>query len=143
MKAQAAQILQRLGMGRERPALHQLQIENQNIQLPLGGNFRIQLPQRSGGSISGIGEKRLPQLLPLLIQLREDLFGHEYLTPDNHPLRSVRQIKRNGADGLEVFGDVLPYLPVSAGGAANEVSVQIFQRDGQPVHLRFHRIRRL
>ena len=60
----AAEVLQRLVMGRKAAALGQLQVKNQDIQLSLGGDLRIQLPQRTGGGVAGVGKGRQPLLFP-------------------------------------------------------------------------------
>ena len=50
-----SQILQRLGVGGKCFSLCQLEIEDLNIQLPLGADLGVELAQRSGGGIAGIG----------------------------------------------------------------------------------------
>ena len=72
------------------------------------------------------------------IEPLEALLWHEDLTPDDQGRQGLRQAQRDGWNGLEVFCHILPYLTISPCGTADEQAVLIFQRYGQPVHLRLH-----
>ena len=97
---QAFQVFQRLGVSGKFHALGKLDVENIDVQSPLCRDFRVKLPQRSGGGVSGIGEQGLSQLLLTLIQLFKALFGHENLAPDDEPCRRAGQGHGDGTDGF-------------------------------------------
>ena len=130
-----AEIIQRLAVGRKAPSLAQLDVENQDIQLPLRHHAGVLLPKAARGGVARIGEERLTALLPGSVQLLENLLGHKNLTPDNQPRRCVLNPQRNAADGAQIFGHVLAGLAVAAGCAAHEGAIDILQRHGQAVHL--------
>ena len=125
-------------MGLKGPSLHILDVEKHGVQPPGSGNLGVQLPQRAGGGVSGIGEQRLPILLPGLVELGKDCAGHIDLPTDNEPGEGLRQPQGNGADGPQVFCNILPHQTVSPGGSPHEEAVFIFQRHREPVHLGLH-----
>ena len=94
LEVKPLQILQRFLMGGKADALHQLDIENQDIQLPGRGDSGVQLPQGAGGSVTGICQQRLSPKLPLFIQLFKHFTGHEDLASDNETGRSVLNTQR-------------------------------------------------
>ena len=63
------QIIKGLRVGGEFPSLRQLQIEHRNIQLPLGADLRIQLPQRPSGGVPGLAMRGLPSSSRLALML--------------------------------------------------------------------------
>ena len=77
-------------MGRQGFPLYPLNIEHQNIQFSGSGDLGVQLPQRAGGGVAGIGKQRLSPALTLLIQHMKHLFGHKHLSPYNEPGRRIR-----------------------------------------------------
>ena len=121
------QIVQRLRVGGERPALCQLQIKNGDVQPPGCGNFGIQLPQRAGSGIAGIGHQRLAFDLPLGVDLLKYAAGHIDLAPNDQMGQLLRQRHGNGANGAQVLCHVLPYPTVTAGSAADEHAVPVLQ----------------
>ena len=122
------QIVQRLRVGGERPALCQLQIKNSDIQPPGCGNFGIQLPQRAGSGIAGIGHQGLAFDLPLGVDLLEYAAGHIDLAPNDQMGQLLRQRHGDGANGAQVLCHVLPYPTVTAGSASDEHTVPVLQR---------------
>ena len=138
LEFQVFQVFQRLGMSGKFHAIRKLDVENINVQSPLRRDFRVELPQRPGGGVPGVGEQRLSQLLLTQIQLFKALFRHEDLAPDDEPCRRAGQGHGNGADGFQVFRHVLPYRTVAPGRAPDEFPVHIFQRHGKAVDLRLY-----
>ena len=123
-----AQIIQRFGMGRKAHAIRQLQIKNQNIQLPPGSNSGIQLAQGAGSGISGICKQRLPRSLSLFVESLKNLLGHKYLSPYNEPRRSILQGERDGTNGLQIFCHILPDPTVAPRRSPDKFTIYVFQR---------------
>ena len=140
MKPPLTQIIQRLRMGGKVRPFCQLQIENQNVQLALCGNLGVQLPQRPGRSIPGIGKRRLPCLFPLHIEGFKHFFRHKHFAPDNEPFGRILQHHGDGANGLQILCHILPHPAVSSGGAPDKLAIQILQSHRQTVYLGLHRI---
>ena len=124
------QIINGLRMGQEFPALRQLQIEHRDVQLPLGADLGVQLPQGTGGGVPGIGHEGLALQLPLGVDGLKHGPGHVDLPPDNEPGQLFRQGHRDGADGAEILRHVLPHPSVAPGGAPDEHTVPVFQGHG-------------
>ena len=122
-------------MARKGHTICQLHIEYQNIQLPLGRDPGILLPQRAGGGVSGVGKGLFPSRLQGVIQCVEGLLGHIHFSPDNEPGRRVFQRHGNGADGPQIFRYILPHCPVPPGGAPDKTAVLVFQGHRQAVNL--------
>ena len=134
-EVQIGEIFQRLGVRLKVPPLDQLHIKDHKVQLALGGDLWIQLPQRACRRIAGIGKGRLAPRLPLCVERVKDRFRHKDLSADNQPVRRMLQLQRDGADGPQVLRHILPCQAAAARGAADQRAVQIFQRHGQTVHL--------
>ena len=117
----------------------QLDIENINIQSTLGCNLGIQLTQRTGCRITGIGKERLPFRFLTGIELLKALLRHEYLTTDNQSWRRIFQIHGNRADGFDVFCHIFAHVAVTTGSAADEFTVNVLQRHGKTVDFRLYR----
>ena len=83
LKFEIFQIGQRFLVGGKFHALDELNIENIDIQSPAGGDFGIQLPQRAGSCVSGIGKEGFSLRFLPFIQLVEALLRHKHLTPDD------------------------------------------------------------
>ena len=138
LEFQVFQVFQRLGMSGEFHAVRKLDVENINVQSPLRRDFRVELPQRPGGGVPGVGEQGLSQFLLTQIQLFKALFWHKDLAPDDKPGGCAGQGHGDGADGFQVFRHVLPYRTVAPGRAPDEFPVHIFQRHGKAVDLRLY-----
>ena len=134
------QIVKGLRVGGEFPALRQLQIEHGDVQLPLGADLGIQLPQRPGGGVPGVGHQGLALQLPLGVDALKHGPGHVDLAPNDEPGQLFRQCHGNGTDGAEVFRHVLAHPAVSPCSAPDKHAVPVFQRHGQAVHLGLHGI---
>ena len=100
LKPLGGQVVQRLGVGGELPPLGQLQVEHLDIQLPLGADLRVQLPQGAGGGVPGIGHQGLSLELPHAVDLLKHGAGHVDLAPDDEPGQLLRQRHGDGANGL-------------------------------------------
>ena len=138
LEFQLLQVIQSFGMGGKLHSFCQLDVENQNIQSPLGGNLRVQLPQRTGGGISGVCEEGLPLLFLPGVELFETLLGHIHLTPDDQPGRGIFQGHGDGTDGFQILCHILTHIAVATGGTPEKLAVDILQRHGKSVDLRFH-----
>ena len=130
--------VQRGTVAGKRHAFCQLDIEDIDIQAALCGDLRVQLPQRTGSGVSGVGKERFPVFFPLGVQLLKPFFRHKHLAPDNEPGRGVGKGHGNGLDGFQVFRHVLAYAAVSPGSAPDENAVLIFQRHGKAVDFRLN-----
>ena len=138
-----AEIVQGLRVGGEAAALGQLEVEHGDVQLPLGGDLGVQLPQRACRRVAGIGHQGLALDLPAGVELLKHTAGHIHLAPDDEMGQLLRQGHRDGADGAQIFRHVLAYLAVAPGGPPDEHAVLVFQGHGQAVHLGLHAVFRL
>ena len=136
LEFQISQIVQRLAVGLKFRALCQLQIENQNVQPALGRDAGVQLAQGARRRVARVGKERLSELFLLGIERFEAGAGHEDLAAHDQTGGRVLQRHGDGADGLEIFRYILADQAVAARCAADELSVDIFQRDGETVDLR-------
>ena len=140
LKAEAAQIIQRLRVRLKGDALRQLHIENKDIQSALGGDLRVELAQGASRRIARIGKEALPCRLTRLVEAGKAGARHEHLAAHDQPCGRALKRHGNGADGLEIFGHVLADEAVAARRTTHESSIHIFQRDGQAVHLRLNAV---
>ena len=138
LEMEGFQIFQGFRMAGKGLALCQLDVKYQNIQLPLGGDLGVFLPQRAGGGVPGVGKGLLPVFLQCFIQCMEGFLGHEYLAPDDEPGGSPFQRHGNGADGAQILRHILAHIAVAPGGTPDELAVHVFQGHRQAVDLRLH-----
>ena len=138
LEFKGSQIFQGFRMAGEFCTLTQLDIEDIDIQSPFCCNLGIQLPQRTGCGIPGIGKQGLPFRLLTLIQLFKALFGHEHLAPDDQAGRGIFDGHGDRLDGFQVLRYILSHIAVTAGSAPEELAVHIFQRHGKTIDLGFH-----
>ena len=115
-----------------------LDVVDDQVQLPLGGDLRVLLAERAGGAVAGICQKRLALDLKAAVEHLKGLLRHIDLAADDDALRRVLQLLRQGADRAQILRDVLARLSVPAGGAAEELPAAVFHGDGKPVDLRLH-----
>ncbi len=109
-------------------------------QRPAARDLRILLPQRPGRGVARVGERRLPHLHELGVELGELLDAEVHLTAHLHQLRDRELVA--GAQPLghllqraDVERDVLPRPAVASGEGPGELAVLVQQVDGEPVHL--------
>ena len=110
------------------------QVVPEGIELPGGGDLRIEVPDRAGRAVPGVREGRLPlgQLLPVHflegalrhIDLPPHLEGPGLLHPDG-----------DASDGHHVLGDVLPGHPVPPGHRVLEPPSLVDEGHPEPVDL--------
>ena len=124
---QLFQIFQRLTVLGKRDAVSHLDIKHIDIQPSPRGNLWVQLTQRAGSCVSGVGKQWFPLLLLTGIQLFKAFFGHKNLAADNQPWRGIFETHGNRTDGFQVFRNILADIAVTAGGAPNKLSVHVFQ----------------
>ncbi len=108
-------------------------------QRALGGFRRVLLPQRAGGGVAGVGQRRLAGLDQRLVEFGEGLGRDEDLAPDLHLGREAlaAELLRDFLDGEDVVGDVLARGAVAAGGGPDQHAVAVEQVDGEAVDLEF------
>ena len=138
LKVLSLQIFNGLGMGLEAAALTQLQVEDGNVQLALGGDAGIQLAQGACGGIAGIGHQGLPLDLAAGIDLLKHAAGHIDLATDDEAGQLLRQGHGQRADGAEILRHILTHAAIAAGGAAVEHTVAVLHRHTEAVHLGLH-----
>ena len=131
--------LEHLPLAGKLPAAHLPYAVTVDFQRPGRGDGGVQLPERAGRGIAGIGKGRLSPAFPLDIELLElGQFDVDF-PPDlekggsRHDLSPQRQ--GNGPHSLEVLGNVLPPAAVPPGGPQGELAILIDQVHGHTVHL--------
>ena len=117
-------------------ALRELQVEDENVELPLCRHARVQLPQGARRGVARVGKQRLAELLLLGVERFKAGAGHEDLAAHDETRGRAGQRHGDGADGLQILRHVLTDEAVAAGRAAGKAAVHVFQRHGQPVDLR-------
>ena len=125
-------------MGRERAALALLEVEDEDVELALGGHGRILLTERAGGRVARILEGLLVVLLLLTDERGEALARHIDLAAHLEQGQRLRERERDAAHGAQIRGHVLTDGTVAAGRADGKAAVAVFERDGQAVDLRLH-----
>ena len=98
------------------------------------------MPQRAGGGVARVGERRLAGLGPRGVELLERLGREEHLAAHldvgrHRVLLGAGQPVRDDLDRADVGGDVLADPAVAAGDAAGQHAVLVRQRDRQAVDL--------
>ena len=100
----------------------------------------IELSQRPGRGVPGVGERRLPARHPLLVQAGESGQRQVDLAPHLDGSREGSRVRPHGkwhrGDGPQVGGHVLADLAVAARRTDREAPAVIAQRHSQPVDLR-------
>ena len=144
MEAGPGQFLQHLGMGLHRQSLSLAQCISKEIQRPPGRDFRVELPQRSGGGITGIGEQRLALFGPFPVQPLKCRFGHEHFAANFKTGRKCigicLQHQRNRADRFYIAGDIFAHFSVAARCRPAEPPGLINQIDRQTINFQFNHI---
>ena len=128
LEFQVAQKCQGFSVIRKFDTFCQLHIEDVDVQLTAGSDFRIQLAKRTGCGVSGVGKQRLTLRLLTLVQQGEALLGHEHFATDNEPLRCALKGHRDRRNGLEVLRHIFAYIAIATGRTTDKLSVFIFQR---------------
>ena len=92
------------------------------------GDFGVQLPQRAGGCVAGVGECLATAGLVAFVEGCEILVAHVDLAPHLKDCRGVGDFLRNIVDGAGVCGDIFAHRTVAAGCCVNKGAVLIAQR---------------
>ena len=108
------------------------------IEGALGRHARVELAERPGGGVAGIGEGVLALLDPLAI-VRVKRGPRDIDLPAHRQVVGVVPAESLGdrADRPDVLGDVLARLAVAAGRRPLVDAVDIDHFQGEPVELRF------
>ena len=102
-------------------------------QLALSRNARIELAQRAGRSVAGIGKGLQLVVAALGIELGEGLDGHVHFAADFNMGRIVVDAQRNRPDGTDIVRNIFADPSVAAGNAADKLAVLVNEVDCQPV----------
>lgn len=121
-------------------AFRQLYIENHQIQPAFRSDFGVELPQRTGRRIARVCKECLSPRLPRLVERMKNSFRHKDLSAHNETVRRILQLKRNGADGPQVFCDIFTCHTIAACGTTDKNTVHIFQGHRETVYLGLHGI---
>ena len=90
----------------------------EKVQASRCHNFGIELTQRSGTGVAGVGKQSFTARFPFRIDLGERVVWNKGFTANLHPLRWIVELQAegNGADGAHVGGDLFAALAVSPCG---------------------------
>ena len=105
------------------------------------GNFaRVELFERTCGGVARIHERLASGLFFTPVEFGEAGAGHVDLTAHFEQVKGVGEREGNGADGLDVGGDVIAYLAVAARGGACQESLLVEQGEGDAIDFGFDHI---
>ena len=136
-QAKGRQCVERFAVGRRpQPASHFANAVSVKRQRALGGQFRIELADATGGAVARIDQRRLAQFtLPCVVAL-EIRPAHEHFAAHlKHRRRGADQAQWNLADGADVLRDILAGFAVAARRRLGQHTVDIAQADRQTVEL--------
>ena len=139
-EAQLPQPLQGLVVAGKLFALHLLDVEHKQAQLPLGGDFGVLLAQGARRGVAGVFKGLLLQKLLALAQAGKALVGHVHLAPHLQKGHGLFEHLGHAADGADVLRDVLAGDAVPPGGAPDEQAVPVLQRHREPVELGLYHV---
>ena len=124
---------------------------DERLEVARTRDLGVLLAQAARGGVSGVGKRRTPGLVVLLVKANEAVARHVDLAADLDAAAKAavgharhagrRQGARDVADGQGVGGDVLAGGAVAAGGGAHQVAVAVGQRDAQAVDLELAGVR--
>ena len=123
-------------------AIHGADAVGKESQWPRGGQFGIELSQRACSCVAGIDKQFLAFGGLTRIELVEIFSQHHHLAAYFQQRRSlpVRQGERDGANGLQIFGDTFAHRAIPARSALNKDAIHIGKADREPIELGFTRI---
>ena len=131
-----AQPLELLGVAGELDPLVAADPVAPDRERPRGGDPGVELADRAGGRVAGVGERRLAGRGALLVELGERAAREVDLAADLDSLGRVVDPQRDRPDRAQVLGHVLADHAVAARRAADELAALVEQRDRDPVDLR-------
>ena len=143
LKPLLAQPVDLLGVGGEVEAAGGADRVAPDRERPFGGQRRVELADRAGGRVAGVGEGRLAGFGAALVERFEVGDRQVDLAAHFDQLRRVLDAQRDRADRAQVLGDVLADPAVAAGRAADQDAVLVDERHRQPVDLRLGRVAEL
>ena len=118
---------------------------DEGLQVAMGRDLGILLPETAGGGVSRVGEGRGTGGVGVLVQACEGVARHIDLAADLHGTTetAIRQTREPGrsegtrdvAHREDVGGHVLPGRAVAARGGAHELGVRVGERHAQAVDL--------
>ena len=113
------------------------------LQRPGRGDPGVLLPQRAGGGVARVGERRLARLDQRGVELGERLDREEDLAADLDARSGwpvAGEPVRDALDRADVVGDVLAGAAVAAGRGPHQPAVLVEQVDGQAVDLQLAQV---
>ncbi len=136
LESEVLKVLHTLPMRRRHPCLGRPQGPDENVEGTLGGDPGVELAQRAGSGVAGVGEEGQPLLCALRIELLESSQWYERLAARFEAGRcDLPQSKRDAADCAQVLGNVLATEAVAARRADGEAVVLVAEGDGNAVYL--------
>ena len=115
---------------------------DQHVQRPRRRDAGVLLPQRPGGAVARVGERRPSRRHEGRVELLEAFDGEEHLAADLDLGRVTGSLQsvRDALDGLDVVGDVLTGTPVAAGQGPGQPAVLVEQVDREAVDLQLAQV---
>ena len=108
----------------------------EDVQGTLGRQARVELAQRAGGGVAGVGVRWEALLSPLFIEALEGRLREQHFAADLEPgRRAAANAQRHASDCAQVQRDVLAGGAVAARRAAHQDAVLVGERDGEAVVL--------
>ncbi len=106
----------------------------------LRDQFRVELFERAGGGVPGVGERFFAFGFEFFIDGLEFLDRHISFATHFEQCGRIFQIQlqRYRADGFEIHRDIVAFCAVAARDAERKFAVAVMNADGHAVHLRFH-----
>jgi len=122
---------------RQFAAVHDAHRIGEEAQLALRSDRRVQLAQRTGGTVAGIGQGLLAMRAGPFVEGLEIPAQHDDFAAHFQHLRpaAATQLQRDRADRAHVGGHVLAGLAVAARGALHEHAMLVAQADRQAIEL--------
>jgi hypothetical protein len=100
---------------------------------------RVELTQRAGRGIAGIGERPLPALFLIGIQTLEGGAAHVNLAAHLEQFGEALglHLVRNVGNCADISRDILALIAIAAGRSLHEAAAFVAERDREPIDLRF------
>ncbi len=113
-------------------------VENR-LQRTLGDECGVKLLQRAGSSVARVLEERFAGFFALRVEFFEIFNSHKCLAANLEASGRMFhvQLQRDGANGLEIGGDIVARGAVAAGRADRELPVFVANGDRHAVDFRF------
>src|SRR5256886_14528808 len=128
LEARGAECLERLPVGSKAERVGTAEMIEEDVERAPRRDGRILLADGARRGVPRVGKGRLARLLEGPVQLRERCARHEDLATHLELVdrgEHAAEHHRNGSDGLEVRGDVLPDASVAAGRAPPEAAPRV------------------